>query len=97
MCYSYLYMCAYAMYISSIFLYEREEKGNVNEKVFFAQRKRLKHNNFFKAVRLLNAHRVHRLCIVQRALANTVLCILEQHRVLEFLREQVRIHRSLYA
>jgi len=44
----------------------------------------------FEAVRLLIEYRIHRLCVVQLALGNTVLCVLSYHRILRFLLQHAK-------
>jgi len=42
-----------------------------------------------EAVRLLIEYRIHRLCVVQLALGNTVLCVLSQHHILRYICQQL--------
>lgn len=46
--------------------------------------------SLYEAVRLLIEYRIHRLCVVQLALGNTVLCVLSYHRILRFLQKEVQ-------
>lgn len=46
--------------------------------------------SLYEAVRLLIEYRIHRLCVVQLALGNTVLCVLSYHRILRFLLSTVQ-------
>lgn len=46
--------------------------------------------SLYEAVRLLIEYRIHRLCVVQLALGNTVLCVLSYHRILRFLLSSVQ-------
>ena len=42
-----------------------------------------------EAVRLLIEYRIHRLCVVQLALGNTVLCVLSQHHIMRYICQQL--------
>lgn len=46
--------------------------------------------SLYEALRLLIEYRIHRLCVVQLALGNTVLCVLSYHQILRSLLSKVR-------
>lgn len=41
-----------------------------------------------ECVKTLVDHRIHRVCVIQLALPNTVLCVLSHHRILKFLTKK---------
>ena len=43
----------------------------------------------YDSVKMLVENHIHRVCVVQPILINTVLCVLSHHRVLNFLSKQV--------
>lgn len=45
--------------------------------------------SLYEALRLLIEYRIHRLCVVQLALGNTVLCVLSYHQILRSLLSKV--------
>jgi len=64
---------------------KQEQKTSINRLLCISPEASL-----LEAVQLLVRFRVHRLCITQRALPNTVLCLLEHHRILQSILEHLR-------
>lgn len=52
--------------------------------------------SLYECVRLLIEYRIHRLCVVQLALGNTVLCVLSHHTILRYLMKQVRLFLRVF-